>query len=99
MSQDMLILSGLTRGMEAKLRRIALGWRQIDLASLAKVTTSDVTQLERDRFVLPTKLNYMLYWLEMPLYVHDSTTLDRVREYITTKFGNDKEIYWEQRRE
>ena len=99
MINDILILSNLTRGMEAKLRRIAFGWRQIDLASLAKVGNIEVTLLEKDRFVLPIKLNYMLYWLEMPLYVHSSANLERVTEYVMAKFGNEKEIYWKQREE
>ena len=95
---DILVLCGLTRGEEAKLRRVALGWRQLDLASLAKVTPIVVTALEKDRYVLPTKLNRMLYWLEMPLYTHEYLTLERAAELIEVRFGNEKEIYWEQRK-
>ena len=52
---DVLILTDVSVGMKAKLMRISKGLRQIDVASSAHVDVIDVTRLEKERYVLPTK--------------------------------------------
>lgn len=53
--EEVFIISGITSGLKAKLTRIAKNMRQVDLAAVAHVDTIDVTRLENDRYVLPTK--------------------------------------------
>ena len=60
MVNEYLILSNIDEGMKAKLTRISLGLRQVDLASAAKVDCIDITRLEKGRFVLPTKRERIL---------------------------------------
>ena len=62
---DILILSNITLGQKAKFVRLSKGLRQIDLASLAKVNQLDITQLEHDRYVLPTRRKRILAVLGM----------------------------------
>ena len=57
---DILILSNITLGQKAKFVRLSKGLRQIDLASLSKVNPLDITQLEHDRYVLPTRRKRIL---------------------------------------
>ena len=57
---DILILSNITLGQKAKFVRLSKELRQIDLASLAKVNPLDITQLEHDRYVLPTRRKRIL---------------------------------------
>lgn len=94
-TNETLVLTGLSRGREAKLRRIHLGWRQIDLASLAKVAVQEVTSLEYDRYVLPRSLNRMLYWLEMQLYFHPHWPLEKVQKDMDELFKEQQRAYWE----
>lgn len=44
----------VTEGQKAKLARIAKGLRQVDVASKARVTVTDVVYLEKGRFLRPT---------------------------------------------
>ena len=60
MSNDILVLTGISEGQKALLTRLARGLRQIDVASMAKVNTIDVTRLEKDRYVLPTRRKWIL---------------------------------------
>ena len=62
---NILILSDITLGQKAKFVRLSKGLRQIDLASLAKVNPLDITQLEHDRYVLPTRRKRILQVLEL----------------------------------
>jgi transcriptional regulator with XRE-family HTH domain len=57
---DMLILSNMTPGQKARLARLALNWRQVDLASKASVSVEDIITLEKDRFLLPTRRKRIL---------------------------------------
>lgn len=49
------IFTDLTPGEQVRLTRIALGLRQIDVASQAGVTVIEVIRLEKDGYVLPTR--------------------------------------------
>ena len=57
---DIFILIDVSEGMKAKLTRIAKGLRQIDVAAAARVDTIDITRLEKDRYVLPTRRKRIL---------------------------------------
>jgi len=57
---DILVLSNITLGQKAKFVRLSKGLRQIDLASEAKVNPIDITQLEHDRYVLPSRRKRIL---------------------------------------
>ncbi len=57
---DILILSNISQGQKAKFVRLSKGLRQVDLASQAKVNPLDITQLEHDRYVLPTRRKRIL---------------------------------------
>lgn len=59
-NNDILILTDISEGQKARLTRLAKVLRQIDVASLAKVNTIDVTRLEKDRYVLPTRRKRIL---------------------------------------
>ena len=48
-----LYLQGLTEGQVIRLRRVALGLRQIDLASQAHCEVIHITSAEKDRWVRP----------------------------------------------
>jgi len=54
-NNDIFILTGISEGQKVRLTRLAKGLRQIDVASVAKVNTIDVTRLEKNRYVLPTR--------------------------------------------
>ena len=45
---DTLDLGPLSKGRRARTIRCALGWRQVDVASYARVDTTDVRACERD---------------------------------------------------
>jgi hypothetical protein len=51
--------------MAAKLTRISKGLRQIDVAAAAHCDTIDVTRLENDRYVLPTRRERILKVLDL----------------------------------
>jgi transcriptional regulator with XRE-family HTH domain len=55
-----LVLSGISQGQKARLTRLAKQLRQIDLASKANVQPIDITRLEHDRYVLPTRRKRIL---------------------------------------
>jgi transcriptional regulator with XRE-family HTH domain len=65
MNGDILILYGLSEGQRARLTRMAQGLRQIDVASKANVQSIDITRLEHDRYVLPTRRKRILAVLSM----------------------------------
>jgi hypothetical protein len=64
-SNDILVLTGVSEGQKVRLTRLARGLRQIDIASLAKVNTIDVTRLEKDRYVFPTRRKRILAVLDL----------------------------------
>lgn len=64
-NNDILILTSVSEGQKARLTRLSKGLRQIDVASTAKVNTIDVTQLEKDRYVLPTRYKRILAVLDL----------------------------------
>ena len=53
MKGNELYLQGLTEGQIIKLRRVALGLRQIDLASKAHCEVMHITSAEKGRWVRP----------------------------------------------
>lgn len=57
---DVFILTGVTEGEKVRLTRLAKGWRQIDLASQAKVNVTDVTALEKNRYLANTRKQRIL---------------------------------------
>lgn len=57
---DVFILTNVSEGMKVKLTRIAKGLRQIDVAAAARVDTIDITRLEKERYVLPTRRKRIL---------------------------------------
>ena len=65
LTDNILVLDGLSAGQKAKLTRLAKGLRQIDLASQANVQPIDITRLEKDRYVLPTRRKRILAVLGM----------------------------------
>ena len=60
MSQDVFIALDMTEGQRVKLTRVARGLRQVDVASQAKVTVSDVVCLEKDRYLRRTRKDKIL---------------------------------------
>jgi hypothetical protein len=65
MNDEILILSGINEGQKVKLPRLAKGFRQIDLASIARVNPIDIPRLEKGRYVLPTRRKRILEALGM----------------------------------
>lgn len=65
MNGGILILDGLSEGQRAKLARLAKKLRQIDVASQANVQPIDITRLEHDRYVLPTRRKRIMAVLGM----------------------------------
>lgn len=63
--KDILILTSVSEGQKARLTRLSRELRQIDVASMAKVNTIDVTRLEKDRYVLPTRRKRILAVLDL----------------------------------
>lgn len=59
-NNDILILTGISEGQKVCLTRLSRGLRQIDVASMANVNTIDVTRLEKDRYLLPTRRKRIL---------------------------------------
>jgi len=57
---EIFILTDISQGMKVKLTRVGKGLRQIDLAAAARVDTIDITRLEKDRYVLPTRRKRIL---------------------------------------
>jgi transcriptional regulator with XRE-family HTH domain len=49
------VFSNLTPGQQIKLTRLSKGLRQVDVASMAKVNLSDVTAIEKDRYLRKTR--------------------------------------------
>ena len=54
------VVTNISQGMKAKLTRIAKGLRQIDVAAAARVDIIDISRLEKDRYVLPTRRKRIL---------------------------------------
>ena len=59
-NNDILILTGISEGQKVRLTRLSRGLRQIDVDSMANVNTIDVTRLEKDRYLLPTRRKRIL---------------------------------------
>ena len=51
MSNEVFIALDLSEGQRIRLTRLAKNLRQVDVASLARVTVSDVVNIEKDRFL------------------------------------------------
>jgi transcriptional regulator with XRE-family HTH domain len=51
--------------MQVRLQRTRRRWRQVDLAAAAGVSQSDVSSLERDRSVAPSRVQGILAALDM----------------------------------
>jgi len=49
------VFSNLTQGQQIRLTRLSKGLRQLDLASMAKVNLSDITAVEKDRYLRKTR--------------------------------------------
>ena len=47
-------------GLTVRLERIRRRWRQADLAAAAQVSQADVSALERDRYVIPSRRGRIL---------------------------------------
>ena len=59
-NNGILVLSNVSEGQKVRLTRLSRGLRQIDVASMANVNTIDVTRLEKDRSLLPTRRKRIL---------------------------------------
>ena len=57
---DIAVFFNLTEGQRVRLTRLSKGLRQIDLASLAKVNLSDITTIEKDRYLQKTRKERIL---------------------------------------
>jgi transcriptional regulator with XRE-family HTH domain len=59
---EVILVSSISLGMKAKIARISQGWRQVDLASAARVNIRDISNLEADRWniVYKSKVRRML---------------------------------------
>lgn len=64
-SNDILVLTNITEGQKVRLTRLVRGLRQIDVASMAKVNTIDMTRLEKDRYMLPMRRKRILAVLDL----------------------------------
>ena len=62
---DVLVLSDLTLGKRIRLARVARGWRQIDVASMAQVPAMAVSYAEMDQPIKRWKLKRILAVLEL----------------------------------
>ena len=62
---DVLVLHNLTLGKRVLLARVALGWRQIDLASVAQVPAVAVSYAEMDQPIKRWKLQRILDALDL----------------------------------
>jgi transcriptional regulator with XRE-family HTH domain len=63
--KEMLILDGVTLGQKIRLTRLARGLRQLDLASLARVNPFEVSAVEHDRIVRPSRRKRILQVLDL----------------------------------
>lgn len=54
-NNDVFIVSHISPGTKAKLARVALNLRQVDIACKANVSVEDVVCLEKDRIMPPGK--------------------------------------------
>ena len=59
-SKDILVLTEVSEGLKIRLIRLAKGLRQIDVASKANVQPIDITRLEKNRYVFPTRRKRIL---------------------------------------
>ena len=64
-NDDILVLTGINGGQKVRLTRLSRGLRQIDVASMAKVNTIDMTRLEKDRYMLPMRRKRILAVLDL----------------------------------
>lgn len=55
METQIFVADNLTEGQRARLARLSLNLRQVDVASLAKVSPCEVTAFEKDRYVRPQR--------------------------------------------
>ena len=62
---DIAVFTNLTEGQQVRLTRLSKGFRQIDLASLAKVNLADITAIEKDRYLQKTRKERILTVLGM----------------------------------
>jgi transcriptional regulator with XRE-family HTH domain len=60
MEGETIIYTDVTQGQKAKVARILLGKRQVDIASAAVVTVQEVSRLEKDAFVMPSRKKRIL---------------------------------------
>ena len=51
MSNEVFITFDLSEGQRIRLTRLAQNLRQVDVASLARVTVGDVVNVEKDRYL------------------------------------------------
>ena len=65
MKKEMLILDNVTLGQKVRLTRLARGMRQLDLASAAKVNPFEVSGLEHDRIIRPSRKKRILAVLDL----------------------------------
>lgn len=65
MKKEMLILDNVTLGQKVRLTRLARGMRQLDLASAAKVNPFEVSGLEHDRIIRPSRRKRILAALDL----------------------------------
>jgi transcriptional regulator with XRE-family HTH domain len=65
MESEIFMVMDATSGERAKLARIAKRLRQVDVASLGKVTVSDVVNLEKDRYLPAARKAKILKVLEL----------------------------------
>jgi transcriptional regulator with XRE-family HTH domain len=49
---EMILVNGISLGEKVKLSRVALHWRQIDLASKAGCCVRDIANVEHDRILI-----------------------------------------------
>ena len=73
---NIAIFTHLTTGEHARLTRLNLKLRQVDVASKANVTVQEVSSLENDGFVLPTRLSRIF----KALGLSEDTNLGDTRE-------------------
>ncbi len=62
---SVLILTDLTLGRRIRLARIAKGLRQMDLASITRLQSYDITDAEKDRRLARWKLKKILQALDL----------------------------------
>lgn len=65
LEKGMLIYTEVTLGQRARVARMLLNKRQVDIASAASVTVQEVSRLEKDAFVTPSRKKRILKILGM----------------------------------